>query len=64
MRKIYKISREEWRERCAKVGIQPLPEDSPYYSEGVSIQFLSRSRVESPGKSSIQIPRKEIPGKE
>ena len=40
MRKIYKISREEWDKRCAKVGITPLPADSPYYNEGVSFQFV------------------------
>jgi hypothetical protein len=64
MKQIYKISREEWDKECAKLGITPLPEDSPYYSEGVSIQFVSRNRIESPGKSPIQIPRKETPGKE
>jgi hypothetical protein len=63
MKKIYKISREEARRQAALAGITPLPEDSPYYSEGVSIQFVSRSRIESPGKSPIQIPRKETPGK-
>ncbi len=64
MKKIYKISREELLKNLERVGGTLLPEDSPYYSEGVSIQFVSRNRIESPGKSSIQIPRKETPGKE
>jgi hypothetical protein len=50
MRKIYKISREKWREECSKLGITPLPEDSPYYSEGVSFQFVPRIPSEAPAK--------------
>jgi hypothetical protein len=40
MRKIYKVSREELDRECAKVGGTPLPADSPYYNEGVSILFV------------------------
>jgi hypothetical protein len=50
MRKIYKISREKWREECAKVGSTPLPEDSPYYNEGVSIQFAPSILNAAPAK--------------
>jgi hypothetical protein len=45
MKKIYKISREEATRQAALAGITPLPEDSPYFNEGASIQFLSRSHL-------------------
>jgi hypothetical protein len=50
MRKIHKISREEWDKECAKLGITPLPADSPYYSEGVSFQFLPSILNAAPAK--------------
>ncbi|MFM8765900.1 MAG: hypothetical protein ACKOEZ_13865 [Spartobacteria bacterium] len=50
MRKIYKISREEARRQAALAGITPLPEDSPYYSEGVSIQFVPSILNAAPAK--------------
>jgi hypothetical protein len=50
MRKIYKISREEWDKECAKLGITPLPADSPYYNEGVSFQFVPSILNAAPAK--------------
>lgn len=50
MRKIYKISREEARRQAALAGSTPLPEDSPYYSEGVSFQFVPSILNAAPAK--------------
>jgi hypothetical protein len=50
MRKIYKISREEANRQAALAGITPLPADSPYYSEGVSIQFVPHILNPAPAK--------------
>jgi hypothetical protein len=50
MRKIHKISREEANRQAALAGITPLPEDSPYYSEGVSIQFVPSILNPAPAK--------------
>ena len=50
MRKIYKISREEANRQAALAGITPLPADSPYYNEGVSIQFVPRIPNPAPAK--------------
>jgi hypothetical protein len=50
MRKIHKISREELYKRGARLGITPLPADSPYYNEGVSFQFVPRIPSEAPAK--------------
>jgi hypothetical protein len=50
MRKIYKISREEARRQAALAGSTPLPEDSPYYNEGVSFQFVPSILNAAPAK--------------
>jgi hypothetical protein len=50
MRKIYTISREKWREECAKLGGTPLPADSPYYNEAVSFQFVPSILNAAPAK--------------
>jgi hypothetical protein len=50
MRKIHKISRQELLERAAKFGGTPLPADSPYYSEGVSFQFVPSILNAAPAK--------------
>ena len=50
MRKIYKISREEANRQAALAGITPLPADSPYYSEVVSIRFVPRIPNPAPAK--------------
>jgi hypothetical protein len=50
MRKIHKISREEANRQAALAGITPLPEDSPYYNEGVSFQFVPSILNAAPAK--------------
>lgn len=50
MRKIHKISREELERKRKISGITPLPEDSPYYNEGVSFQFVPSILNAAPAK--------------
>lgn len=52
MKQIYKINKGELRRQVDLVGSTPLPEDSPYYSEGASMLFLSPTPKPSQGNGS------------
>lgn len=48
-----RISKAEWEALFAELGMKPAPPDHPIYSEGPSIQFLSRTQKPSEQKAIV-----------
>ena len=54
------ISTEEFRKIAEKYGATPMPKDHPFYSEGPTIIFSSRTQKQSVQRGADS-PRKDLP---